>query len=241
MPFPDRTDRPSKQADGCFAEECPEPVNIGFRKPDGTTVPYFVCNHECPEDNHGSRHYVTKNKDTVALRRIESPIVLLHVYGQDAWHGDLTIAGNLAGLEALHQAVVRAIEYAKLKMIRDEATDVVVRTTQEAMTSDGEGFSINVLLDNRPWYDPSKKNLVWDYALPYTDDMAKDQSEESRDPMGEWYICETCGKTFNEHTGEQTFINGEPERPLPPGVHLWKPRRGGDPAPDPLDDAAKEA
>lgn len=235
MPFPDRTDRPSVQECGCFAEECPEPVNIGALYPDGSSGPYWICNHDCPADNHGSRHYVTKNRGHAARAKLAAPvengkshiIELLHVYSQEAWHNDLMVVGNLDGLTALRDAVDNAIELAKLRTGIEQRQDVVVRTTGEAMTSDGEGFDIRVLLDNRPWYDTSidsSGKLVWDYCLPYSEDYAK--SEEGRDPQGEWYICDTCGRTFNEHaTAEET--PGE-DKAL---GHVWKPRLTGDPAP----------
>ena len=56
----------------------------------------------------------------------------LHIYGSEAWHDDVVIAGNFAGLEALYAAIGRAIKSRDFGRANVECND-------------GEGYEVQVL------------------------------------------------------------------------------------------------
>lgn len=79
---------------------------------------------------------------------------LLHVYGQSTWHGELTIIGNRNALTVLRDAIDAAIASGK------------AGTT--AMVADGEGFAVEIEMDDSPWQEPGWKRR----ELPYSDPVA---------------------------------------------------------------------
>lgn len=52
-----RTDRQTMRPApcGCFTKPCPKPVDVGRY---GSHEPYLTCPHSCPDDVHGSQHYI---------------------------------------------------------------------------------------------------------------------------------------------------------------------------------------
>ena len=69
---------------------------------------------------------------------------LLHVYGQVDQHAPAEIVGNRAALTVLRDAIDAAL-----------AGDGAPEVSTSAMTADGEGFMVSVLLDDRPWEHPA--------------------------------------------------------------------------------------
>lgn len=89
---------------------------------------------------------------------------LLHVYGQAAWHDDVYIVGNRQALLALKRAIEDALTGQKGVL--------------NAMTNDGEGYSVIVL--NLP---NGQGNQVWvELAVPYSEEMAKESRENAKWP-----------------------------------------------------------
>lgn len=86
-------------------------------------------------------------------------IKLLHVYGQGVWHDDVYIVGNRESLEDLRAAIDAALDKGE--------------GSSKAFTSDGEGFSIGVFLEDAEWQTEEWMKL----PMPYTEDMAKEQRE----------------------------------------------------------------
>jgi hypothetical protein len=78
-------------------------------------------------------------------------IKLVHIYGQKIWHDDVFIIANREGLLALQKAISEALEKGK--------------GVAEVFVADGEGYNVEILLNDADW--PSD---VWDsLVLPYTD------------------------------------------------------------------------
>lgn len=78
---------------------------------------------------------------------------LLHIYAQSHPHGDAQIIGNRCALVVLRDAISAAI-----------ATGPDAKTT--AMTADGEGFEVHIILDDTAWDGPK-----WQAReMPYCDD-----------------------------------------------------------------------
>lgn len=76
---------------------------------------------------------------------------LLHLFAQRYQHGDACILGNRSGLIALRNAITQALD----------SSDGAGAT--EAMTTDGEGYTTFVVLNEKPW-----KDETWDgMQLPY--------------------------------------------------------------------------
>jgi hypothetical protein len=90
-------------------------------------------------------------------------VKLIHIYGQSAWHDDAVILGNREGLIALAKAIQEALETNEAK------------AEFEAMVSDGEGYSIKIILNDSPW-----ESEFWEKAaVPYTADYAKERREDA--------------------------------------------------------------
>lgn len=85
---------------------------------------------------------------------------VLHLYGQQHEHDEAYLVGNRAGLLALHAAIEA--------VLRADAPDLV--TTAEAMTNDGEGFTVVVVREDADWQDPAWRTV----AVPYTADSARE-------------------------------------------------------------------
>lgn len=92
-------------------------------------------------------------------KRSSGPIPLLHVYGQFAWHDDVFIIGNRQALEALWEAIGKALEQGQGK-------------TGDVFAADGEGYGVVVIRRDDPWPEGWKR-----FALPYAEDYARDRRE----------------------------------------------------------------
>ena len=79
---------------------------------------------------------------------------LLHIYGQIAWHDEVTIIGDKTSLTKLRNAIEEAIN-------KDSSmTDGVV--------NDGEGFNILIINDNN----------IDKLPLPYSDEVASEKNQD---------------------------------------------------------------
>jgi hypothetical protein len=93
---------------------------------------------------------------------------LLHVYAQEIWHGDAWIVGNTVGLTKLRDSLNQALAYGVGRL--------------DTFATDGEGYSLRILLENSEWgaADPGS---AWNrMQLPYIEDYAKDQRPEALCP-----------------------------------------------------------
>ena len=88
----------------------------------------------------------------------EHPVI--HVFGQDSFHDEVYVAANRAGLEALRDAIGRALEH---------------KTGQaEAFVSDGEGYVVHVI--------EMTPHEVDSIITPYTADYAVDGRKDALKP-----------------------------------------------------------
>ena len=95
-------------------------------------------------------------------------IKLLHIYAQGAWHDDVYIIGNRAGLQRLHKAISQALESG----IADTADP---RDFPGLMVNDGEGYEVRVIkMDNFEWDGEFWTRL----ATPYMESHAKDKRDD---------------------------------------------------------------
>ncbi len=90
----------------------------------------------------------------------KAPFGLLHIYGQECWHGEASIVGNATGLRALRRAISKAIAEGKAE-------------TSECV-SDGEGYSLHVVCNDSDWEDEFWTHL----QMPYTEDWARGPERE---------------------------------------------------------------
>lgn len=82
-------------------------------------------------------------------------IPLLHIYGQLQWHDECYIVANRDGLACLKGSIQEALD-------KGESSVAVY-------ASDGEGYTIKVILNDSGWLEK-----FWDdLALPYTDETAR--------------------------------------------------------------------
>lgn len=86
----------------------------------------------------------------------------LHIYGQRWWHDTATVMGDRESLERLRDAIIVALENGIGEC--------------EAMTSDGEGYTVRVMLI------PPEADLWPRFALPYRDEMAQGTSRDREWP-----------------------------------------------------------
>ena len=84
--------------------------------------------------------------------REDRDLEVLHLYGQSFWHDDAYIIGTTRDLLALRDAIDKAL--------------VESHATIESFTADGEGYRLTVLAVDE---DTASR-----LALPYTDDVARD-------------------------------------------------------------------
>lgn len=101
--------------------------------------------------------------------RILRQLPMVHLYGQPSWHDDARIIGNRAGLEALRDAIDKA-----LRSGAEEA---------EVYACDMEGYGIKVV--------ELSDTLMDEMPLPYTDPEAREMfakpwPEVVREFMREW-------------------------------------------------------
>jgi hypothetical protein len=88
-------------------------------------------------------------------RLMKERVRLLHVYGQYCWHSECRIVGNKNALIVLRDAIDDAIKRGK--------------SETGAMTSDGEGYSVEVEMCDADW-DSDK----WErQPMPYTAEHAR--------------------------------------------------------------------
>lgn len=101
-------------------------------------------------------------------KRILRQLPKVLIYPQPYWHQEAEVIGNRAGLEALRDAITRALGNGL-----DEA---------EVYCTDGEGYGITVL--------ELCDELLDEMPLPYTDDDAKQQDRSwpqiVRESLSEW-------------------------------------------------------
>ena len=88
-----------------------------------------------------------------------SAIPILHVHAQAHWHEPATIVGNRPALEALAQAIRRALHGNPSRV--------------DAFVADGEGFECHVRLRDAPVGAEAWSNA----RMPYTDEIAADSRE----------------------------------------------------------------
>lgn len=88
----------------------------------------------------------------------------LHIYGQEMWHDEAYIAGTREDLEMLRLAIDRALTAGYGQM--------------QAFTSDGEGYTVNVVTATEEQADAM--------PVPYTDECAR--AQEDRAPFGPWAL-----------------------------------------------------
>jgi len=92
---------------------------------------------------------------------IDDEVKLLHIYGQDAWHDSVHIAGNREALEELRETI-------------DEAL-CGVPYSMEAMVNDGEFYDVRVVLLEGDWDAEYWQRL----AVPYSADCAAEKREQA--------------------------------------------------------------
>lgn len=92
---------------------------------------------------------------------------LLHIHGQGAWHDNVIIIGNREALEALKDAVEKAL-----------AGKNFTEAETEVFCADGEGYAVQVGMDDSPW---EGKN--WTHsASPYYENYAQGGREGQLSP-----------------------------------------------------------
>ena len=82
----------------------------------------------------------------------------LHIYGQEAWHDDVYVIGDIEALKELRDTIDKLL---------------LTKESQESPTffcGDGEGFSVRVMV-------ATEEELDRVIALPYTGEYAKDTRE----------------------------------------------------------------
>jgi hypothetical protein len=88
---------------------------------------------------------------------------LLHIIAQSQWHSSAFIVGNRNGLIVLRDAIDEAIRQGSAEA--------------NAMVSDGEGYGIEITMENKPW-----EHEAWQHvAMPYTDPVAAGEPDPSWD------------------------------------------------------------
>lgn len=90
---------------------------------------------------------------------------LLHIFSQLQWHSPASIIGNRNGLTVLRDAIDDALGSGSSETF--------------AMTSDGEGYSIHVTVEDSPWHHEAWKHI----AMPYTDPVACGKPDPTWDIM----------------------------------------------------------
>ena len=100
-------------------------------------------------------------------------IKLLHIYGQEQWHGNTYLVGNKAGLLELKNAIEQALDNG-----RGETTN----KGSCIYTNDGEGYQVRVVLNDTIWQSPFWENL----ALPYSWEIASEKRDDAIWPWKIW-------------------------------------------------------
>lgn len=78
---------------------------------------------------------------------------LLHIYAQHSEHTEAYILGNREGLRALRAALDAALEHGA--------------GTVEVMVADGEGYAVEIMLENSDWNSPAWINAAVPYVASY--------------------------------------------------------------------------
>jgi hypothetical protein len=102
-------------------------------------------------------------------------VKLLHVHAQQAWHNDVWILGNRAGLEALKAVIESALASGHGSTCTPNHAGCMIVT-------DGEGFEVFVVCDDTSWGDESWSRA----AVPYTQEKAHEHSEKAVWPWDRW-------------------------------------------------------
>ena len=95
----------------------------------------------------------------------EQDINLLHIYGQEQWHGNAYIIGNKGGLLELKKAIEQALSDNKGEIGDDKPV----------YANDGEGYQTKVMMNNTGWLESFWGRL----AVPYTAEVASDKREDA--------------------------------------------------------------
>ncbi|MFD2172411.1 hypothetical protein [Tumebacillus lipolyticus] len=93
-----------------------------------------------------------------------APIKLCHIYAQEQPHGEARIVLNRAALANLKKALNNLTEVAD----RGDDPNRMYRAKIDLLTSDGEGYELMVILDDRDWQSEAWQSRY----LPYTDPVA---------------------------------------------------------------------
>ena len=91
---------------------------------------------------------------------------LLHIFSQFFFHDKASIVGNEAALTLLRDALTEILEKGgKTREI-------------QAMTNDGEGYTVAIIINDNPWDHETWNKL----AVPYIDDYASETREDAITP-----------------------------------------------------------
>ena len=86
---------------------------------------------------------------------------LLHIHGQPSWQDEAYILGNRDGLLALRAGIDAALEHGE--------------GGAEVMVADGEGYVVEVMLEEASWDSPAWERV----AVPYTASEAAENRDEA--------------------------------------------------------------
>ena len=78
---------------------------------------------------------------------------LVHIYGQHSEHTEAYILGNREGLRVLRAALDAALEHGS------EAAEVMV--------ADGEGYAVEIMLEDSDWNSPAWRDAAVPYVASY--------------------------------------------------------------------------
>ena len=92
-------------------------------------------------------------------------IPLLHIFGQHQWHDECYIVANRDGLLCLKKALETALDM----------NSCFSHNAAEVFINDGEGYTIEIILDDSEWLGKFWTAL----AVPYTKDFAKENRDDA--------------------------------------------------------------
>lgn len=93
---------------------------------------------------------------------------MIHIFAQESWHEDAFIVANREGLEALRDALNKALKDG----------DKAVVELKDLMVGDGEGFDLAILRDDSPFASEFWNRL----AVPYSDEIARENRHNALTP-----------------------------------------------------------
>lgn len=97
-------------------------------------------------------------------------MLLLHLYGQGAWHDEAYIVGNTNALRLLKEMCEKALA-------QEEGS---TKSKEIFMTNDGEGYPVTVI-------KVDSEGKWTDMAYPYTEEMAEDHRPNAKHPAEKFY------------------------------------------------------